>query len=621
LERVEQISGEEPVRAPDGADATGPNVRHRVSRDIEFYSQLPLPPATDNPAIRPDPTQPVLEADWDRLPINPLTKKFDKACFIYDAVQDVIYCPRGEVMAFAERDTENNREGETITWQMYGGEACATCPLAARCISMTSTSDRADERVARVLLIDRDPGPISHQLRRAFPAPLHQVHVAASAAAGLQYVRSQAPDVIVLALDSPQESGFDVYRQIRGIDSRVPVIFVTESRRADAAIEVMKQGAYECLFKPLDLQGLDRVISEALKVSRLMREPAVPVETPPDEGLAGEVIIGCCRQMQEACKAIGRVADHAFPVLITGESGTGKELVARAIYQHGPRAQAPFLALNCAAIPENLLESELFGHEKGAFTGADRRRIGKFEQCSGGTLFLDEIGDMPSAIQAKMLRVLQEQTFERVGGNETIRTDVRLIAATHRDLKIWSEEGKFRPDLYYRLSVFTIHLPPLRERRDDQPLLVQHYVRRFSRELGRDVRQVAPDTMSCLCGYSWPGNIRELQSVLKQALLQASGTVLLPAFLPEHLQGTGTAASESPTGEDAGGERFVIHQRLDSDARDLYAAMHRQLDRLLLPRVLDYTCGNQQHAALLLGIARQTLRLKIRDLGASLRHL
>src|SRR5207245_8161363 len=217
-----------------------------------------------------------------------------------------------------------------------------------------------------------------------------------------------------------------------------------------------------------------------------------------------------------------RVADQTFPVLITGESGTGKELVARAIYQHGPRAKAPFLALNCAAIPDQLLESELFGHEKGAFTGADRRRIGKFEQCHGGTLFLDEIGDMPPATQAKVLRILQEQSFERVGGNETVRTDVRLIAATHRDLTAWSEEGKFRPDLYYRLSVFTIPLPPLRERGDDLPMLVQFYLRRFTRELGREVRKLAPEAMARLRDYSWPGNIGELQTVLKPARLRAS---------------------------------------------------------------------------------------------------
>ena len=251
--------------------------------------------------------------------------------------------------------------------------------------------------------------------------------------------------------------------------------------------------------------------------------------------------------MREVYKAIGRVAGQDVPVLITGESGTGKELVARAIYQHGPRAKAPFLALNCAAIPENLLESELFGHEKGAFTGADRRRIGKFEQCNGGTLFLDEIGDMPLALQAKMLRLLQEQAFERVGGNETVRTDVRLIAATHRDLKAWSAEGKFRPDLYYRLSVFTIHLPPLRERGDDLPLLVQLYLRRFSRELGREVREVAPEALERLRGYSWPGNIRELQSVLKQALLQASGTVLL-AGLPARRPAPGKPGGQGRRG-------------------------------------------------------------------------
>ena len=245
--------------------------------------------------------------------------------------------------------------------------------------------------------------------------------------------------------------------------------------------------------------------------------------------------------MQEVYKAIGRVADQTFPVLITGASGTGKELVARAIYQHGPRAKAPFLALNCAAIPEQLLESELFGHEKGAFTGADRRRIGKFEQCHGGTIFLDEIGDMPLVTQAKILRLLQEQEFERVGGEETIRTDVRLIAATHRDLKAWSADNKFRPDLYYRIGVFSIHLPPLCERRDDLPLLVRHFLRRFNRELGRDVREVAPETLERLQSYAWPGNIRELQSVLKQAILQSSGAVLLSAFLPELIEGSAGA--------------------------------------------------------------------------------
>src|SRR5882762_6120524 len=288
-----------------------------------------------------------------------------------------------------------------------------------------------------------------------------------------------------------------------------------------------------------------------------MREPAVLPETLPSTDVQG-AIVGTCPAMREVYKAIGRVAGQNVPVLIASESGTGKELVALAIYHHGPRAQAPFLALNCAAIPETLLESELFGHEKGAFTGADHRHIGKFEQCNGGTLFLDEIGDMPPAIQAKMLRLLQEQAFERVGGNETIRTDVRLIAATHRDLKACSDEGKFRPDLYYRLGVFTIHLPPLRERDDDLLMLVQYYLRRFNRELGREVRAVAPEVLERLRGYSWPGNVRELQSVLKQALLKASGPVLLPAFLPEPLGETGAAASPAPPpAAEPGVETFV----------------------------------------------------------------
>src|SRR5437879_5289719 len=383
-----------------------------------------------------------------------------------------------------------------------------------------------------VLLIDDDAVLIPEQVRHAFPAPCYRVEVAETGAEGIERVRAKPPDVILLDLRLPDQSGLDVYQQIRKTDARIPVLFVTLAKTADAAIEAMKQGAYDYLFKPLDLHQLRRVVGEALEVARRMRAPAVLAETASDPDVDG-AIVGSCPAMREVYKAIGRVAAQNVPVLITGESGTGKELVARAIYQHGPRAKAPFLALNCAAIAENLLESELFGHEKGAFTGADRRRIGKFEQVSGGTLFLDEIGDMPLALQAKILRLLQEQAFERVGGNETVRTNVRLIAATHHDLKADAAEGKFRPDLYYRLSVFTIHLAPLRDRGDDLLLLVRHYLRRLSRELEREVQEVAPDVLEHLRSYAWPGNIRELQSVLKQALLRASGPVLLPAFLPE----------------------------------------------------------------------------------------
>ncbi len=408
--------------------------------------------------------------------------------------------------------------------------------------------------MAFLLLIDDDLALIPRQVRLAFPAPLHRVEIARTGGEGLEMVRAEPPDAILLDLRLPDQSGLEVYQQIRQIDARIPVIFITMTKSADSAIEAMKEGAYDYLFKPLDLHQLQRVVSEALEVAQRMRTPAVVTETAPDPDVEG-AIVGGCPAMREVYKAIGRVAGQDVPVLIRGESGTGKEMVARAIYQHGPRAKEPFLALNCAAIPESLLESELFGHEKGAFTGADRRRIGKFEQCNGGTLFLDEVGDMPLSLQPKILRVLQEQTFDRVGGNETVQTNVRVIAATHHDLKKDAAEGRFRADLYYRLGVFTIPLPPLRERSDDLSMLVMHYVRRFSRELGREVREVARETMDLLHGYSWPGNVRELQSILKQALLKASGITLLPLFLPRLLGGVGAVAgAESASGGSGPGD-------------------------------------------------------------------
>src|SRR4051794_21803083 len=451
--------------------------------------------------------------------------------------------------------------------------------------------------MGRVLLVDDDPDLVLAQVNQVFGGSQHRIDVARTGTEGIRRVAERAPDVVLLDLRLPDQSGLEVYQQIRRLDARILVIFVTMAKAADAAIEAMKQGAYDYLFKPLDLLQLRRVVGEALEVARRMREPAVIAETPPDPDVDG-AIVGSCPAMREVYKAIGRVAAQDVPVLITGESGTGKELVARAIYQHGPRARAPFLTLNCAAIPENLLESELFGHEKGAFTGAERRRIGKFEQCHGGTLFLDEIGDMPLASQAKVLRLLQDQAFERVGGNEMVRTDVRLIAATHRDLEAWSAEGKFRPDLYYRLGVFTIHLPPLRQRGDDLPTLVHHYVRRFNRELSRDVRDVTPEAMERLCSYPWPGNIRELQSVLKQALLRETGPILGSASLPESLGGPRTTL-----GGDGGVLRVgpYLRQRMESGSNEIYQEAHQHLARLLLPMVLESTAGNKGQAARLLG--------------------
>jgi two-component system nitrogen regulation response regulator GlnG len=466
--------------------------------------------------------------------------------------------------------------------------------------------------MAQILLVDDEPNLIAEQVRHAFPAPAHRIGVARTGADGLAQVAAGPPDVVLLDLRLPDQFGLEVFEAIRAADARIPVIFVTLSKTADAAIEAMKRGAFDYLFKPLDPAQLRRVVGEALEVARRMREPAVLAEVLPEEDIGG-LIVGACPAMREVYKAVGRVAAQDVPVLITGESGTGKELIARAIYQHGRRSKAPFFALNCAAIPENLLESELFGHEKGAFTGADRRRIGRFEQCNGGTLFLDEIGDMPPALQAKMLRILQEQTFERVGGSETVKTDVRIISATHRDLKARSADGTFRGDLYYRLGVFSVHLPPLRERGDDLAVLVGYFVRRFSREFGRDVREVHEETMNRLRAYPWPGNLRELQSVLKQALLRATGSVLLPAMLPELTTEPAPAVSSDAAPASPGLVEF-IRRRLAANSEALHEEAHRELDRILLPLVMEHTRGNQFQAAMILGVARQTLRRRLREL-------
>ena len=444
--------------------------------------------------------------------------------------------------------------------------------------------------MARLLLIDDDRALILKQVRHVFASPMHTVEAARTAAQGLESLRSQRPDVILLDLRLPDSSGLELHREIRRFDARIPVIFITVDKTSEAAIEAMQQGAFDYLFKPLDLEQLRRVVGDALDDAHRKRSPGVMDGKPTEPDVDG-ALVGVCPAMREVYKAIGRVAGQNVPVLITGETGTGKELVAMAIYQHSLRSRAPFLALNCAAIADSLQESELFGHERGAFTGADRRRIGKFEQCNGGTLLLDEIADMPLALQAKVLRLLQQQTFERVGGNDTIQTDVRLIAATHRDLKAWSAEGKFRSDLYYRLSVFTIHLPPLRERGDDLLMLVQVYLRRFSRELGRDVYEVSPEALARLQNYSWPGNIRELQSVLKCAMLLATGSVLLPEFLPRDLP---DLASRN-------------HKPVHVDA----AHTLDELEREAIHRCLLETEGNRQQTARLLGISTRTLFRKI----------
>jgi len=463
-----------------------------------------------------------------------------------------------------------------------------------------------------ILLVVDDEASILHAFRRAFREPDIKLVTVSTATEAYEAVAQHQPDVVVLDVQLPDQSGLEAFRRIHQMDARIPVIFITGHGTTDLAIEAMKLGAYEFLLKPLELEPLRELIERAFEISRLMHVPVVvPGDAPPAPG-PSDVLVGRCPAMQAVYKAIGRVASQDVTVLILGESGTGKELVARAIYRHSRRDKGPFLAINCAAIPEPLLESEMFGHERGAFTGADRKKIGKFEQCSGGTLFLDEIGDMTALTQTKFLRVLQEQRFERVGGNETVQTDVRILAATNHDLEKLVDAGQFRSDLYYRLGDFTIKLPPLRERTDDLPLLVEHFVTRFSRELGKNVHQAAPETLEILARYPWPGNLRELQSVLKQAILQATGPVLVPDFLPPVL----TAERKERTAPTAFPDwaRFIA-ERLQAGAQDLYAEALAQMERQLITALLEHTGGNQLQAAKILGITRGSLRTKIRALG------
>jgi two-component system nitrogen regulation response regulator GlnG len=487
--------------------------------------------------------------------------------------------------------------------------------------------------MSHVLLVDDDPLFIAEQVRKLFPAPAHTLSIAKNGSDGISAVRDSLPDVVLLDLRLPDLSGLNVYEAIRKHDARVPVVFITGDKTAEPAIEAMKRGAFNYVSKPVDLRQLETIVHEAIELSQRMRAPVRLRPSQPDELSEDAALFGNCPAMLEVYKKIGLVAAQDVTVLITGESGTGKELVARAIYQHSNRAKALFLALNCAAIPEGLLESELFGHEKGAFTGAERRRIGKFEQYSGGTVLLDEVGDMPLPLQAKLLRFTQEQTFERVGGNETIRTDVRLIAATHRDLKARVAEEMFRLDLYYRIGAVTIHMPPLRERGEDLPLLAAHFVRRFSRELGRDIREISPEAMARLRAYAWPGNIRELEGTLKQAVLHAQGYTLTPSSLPPlaetiaSVAGTNGVVSRPPErnkSEPGAHDRIdvvgFIRQRLGDSQNDLYGETRDYVDRLLFKLVLEHTQGNLTAAAEILGISRQTMRVKLRALGISVGH-
>ncbi len=467
---------------------------------------------------------------------------------------------------------------------------------------------------------------------------------------GLDLLESEQPSVVLLDIYLPNHNGLELFRKIRAIDRKLPVIFITGDTSSETAIQAMRAGAFDYLSKPLDIGQIKSLTLSAIKARQMMDEPVAFQVGESETG--GERFIGKSKSMIEVYKSIGRVAAENVTVLIRGESGCGKELVARALVQHSDRADKPFVAVNCAAIPDQLLESELFGHEKGAFTGAERRRVGRFEQCDGGTIFLDEIGDMSTIIQGKVLRLLQEQKFERVGGNEIVSTNVRVLAATNRPLESMVKDNTFREDLLYRLNGFTVDLPPLRERSEDIPLLLEYFLRRAKSDMGKkDIRGLSPAAYELLLHYNWPGNVRQLQSAIRHSIINTTGTVIGVDNLPTFVVGAATVRSTLATAEltvpvvaetennlndlnvhnpQSTGIREeciwsstvddfqlfkFIDERLAAGSTNIYAEALEQMERRLFAKVLDVTSGNQSKTAEVLGITRGKVRDRIAAFG------
>jgi len=474
----------------------------------------------------------------------------------------------------------------------------------------------------KILIVDDDEGLI-HFLRRFFAKEGYDVRDCGNGQAALDLIAGEPFDLILLDYKMPGLNGLDTLREVRRSQVKTPVIIMTAYGTTDTAIEAMKLGAYDYLPKPFDRQELQRIAADALEVNRTMKElvtfPGLLARpSPSPRGMVK--IVGRHRRMQEVYKLIGQIATKDVTVLITGESGTGKELVARAIYHHSNRKDAPFLTINCAAVPETLFESELFGHERGAFTGAERTHIGKFERCRDGTLFFDEIGDMPLSTQGKVLRVLQYGEFERLGGKENIRADVRIIAATNKNLEKEVEQGRFREDLYWRLKVISIDLPPLRERPQDIPLLVEYFIARFSEEYQTLIRHVAEAAMAQLKSHSWPGNVRQLENCIRRAVLLSQSDVILE----EHLR---LECDEQVGAQAASREQLMasIDHKLAQLIPDLlqmagertHANVIDLVERALISKVLKQCGYNQVKAARVLGTSRNTLRHRMKKFQIS----
>ncbi|NOS70512.1 MAG: sigma-54-dependent Fis family transcriptional regulator [Verrucomicrobia bacterium] len=470
--------------------------------------------------------------------------------------------------------------------------------------------------MSKLLLID-DEADVQYSFRRIFDSPDIELSTASSGEEGLKLIPKIKPDLVLMDIRMGGINGLETLRRIRQMDTKQLVILMTAYGTTQTTIEAMKLGAYDYLTKPFDVPKLKELVFNALKAARDMKQVVSyqPLLESEDYELG---FVGGTQVMQEVFKLIGQLAATDATALITGESGTGKELVARAIYHHSERSKQTFLAVNCAAIPEQLLESELFGHERGAYTGAVNQRIGKFEQCNNGTIFLDEIGDMTAPTQTKMLRVLQSGTFERVGGNAAIKVNVRVIAATNKPLEQAVAARQFREDLFYRLNVVRIHIPPLRDRREDIPLLVNYFLKKIAREQGREPKSMAASAVKALEKYHWPGNVRELENIIRRAHVIAKSEALLPADLPAEI--TGLTAS-------AGAATSVAKEISSSDAaslaRQLFQIAKRDpklkviatVERELVIQALKETDNNQVHAAKLLGITRATLRKRIEKFG------
>jgi nitrogen regulation protein NR(I) len=462
-----------------------------------------------------------------------------------------------------------------------------------------------------VLVID-DEEDIHYSFQRNFASLGWNLRFASSGEEGLKIILKDTPSIVVMDVRMGGISGIETLQKIRKTHTHLPVLIMTAHGTTQTAIEAMKSGAFDYLIKPFEVEKMQQLILSALKASRDMREkvsyqPLLKKEEY-DEG-----IIGKTESMQQVYKLIGQVSQSDVAVMITGETGTGKELVARAIVQHSPLADKPFIAINCAAIPENLLESELFGHERGAFTGAAERRIGKFEQCHGGTIFLDEITEMPLAIQAKLLRVLQEGEITRLGSNQSIKVQVRCLAASNQDLEKIVAAKQFRQDLYYRLNVVRIHLPALRDRVDDIPLLVDYFIQRATKRKGGRAPHITPDALQKLRSHRWPGNVRELQNTIERAAVMCTSGNIEAKNLS--LEETKSDLRQPKDSHDDVELDSAIDALFREASKDSKFKLLPYAERMLIRRALIQTQGNQVKAAKMLGITRATLRSRIEKFG------